>query len=126
MRYHWGLAVGHTYTHKARESIAQRLDMDIINAQTGTDGSVCEIESVIEPESQPNASVGLAEDAEHAEEVEDLELGLEDLEDDLRGEESDSGSDEMECEDADGELLEAMGIYGPDESAEGDEVNFDA
>ena len=118
MRYHWGhwgLGVGHIYSHTKRDShaTAQQLDPDIHNVQAGADDDIDEIGFDIAPDVQTNAPAGTAED------VEDLELDLEGLDNDFRGDSEDSNSgSEVDSEDADGGLLEAMGIFEPDNPIE--------
>ena len=115
MHYHWGLGVGHIYSHPKGDShaTAQQLDLDIHNAQVGANDGIDEIGFDIAPDVQTNAPAGTAED------VEDLELDLEGLDDDFHGdlEDSNSGS-EADSEDTDGELLEAMGIFELDDPIE--------
>ena len=105
MRYHWGLAVGHIYSHPERDSqvTAQQLDPDIQDIQASADDGIDQIGLDITPDIQTNAQAGTTDD------VEDLELHLEDL-DDSDSDNSNSGSG-ADSEDADGELLEAMGIF---------------
>ena len=115
MHYHWGLGVGHIYSHPKRDShvIAQQLDLDIHNVQAGADDGIDEIGFNIVPDVRANAPAGTTDD------VEDLELDLEGLDDDFHGDSEDSNSgSEADSEDADGELLEAMGIFEPDDPIE--------
>ena len=79
----------------------------------GANNDIDEIGFDIAPDVQTNAPAGPTED------VKDLELDLEGLDDDFHGdlEDSNSGS-EADSEDADGGLLEEMGIFEPDDPIE--------
>ena len=78
---HWGLGVGHIYSHTKRDShaTAQQLDLDIHNVQVGADNGIDKIGFNIAPDVQTNAPAGTADD------VGNLELDLEGLDDDLHG-----------------------------------------
>jgi hypothetical protein len=96
MRYHWGLAIGHTYSHGQPASAASTFTDDSHSAMTG------ELEEQIE-------QINHATDPD----IEDLEFSLENLEDDLG--DRDGGSDEEHGEDSDDEQHVVMyEMYGPD------------
>ena len=79
----------------------------------GANDDIDEIGFDIVPDVQTNAPAGTAED------VEDLELDLGGLDDDFHGDSEDSNSgSEVDSEDADGGLLEAMGIFEPNDPVE--------
>lgn len=106
MRYHWSLAVGHTYSHEAPHEAMHQSRPDESTSLASRDASDVFALDVQDPDVEVPAVVEEPEDAE------DLEFCLEDREDDLHGE-SDYDSHEEDREDPDGEVLEAMGVFGP-------------
>ena len=118
MQYHWGLAVGHIYSHRGSQPAGQHepdsnttTRADVSNS-VGTSYSVSEEHSLdIEPDSQATHSERALDSVN-----EDSELDLEDLEDDLHN--FDYGSDTRDHEDQDDNDLEAMALYGVDGSGD--------
>lgn len=116
MRYHWGLAVGHVYSHRDSQPAGQHEPhsntaehVDVSHNVSGNDGESVDL--------LPESSRTIRPEQDSSDE--NSELGLEDLEDDLRGPESES-DDAEDHEDHDADDLETMGVYGMDES--GDEA----
>lgn len=120
MRYHWGLAVGHVYSHRGSQPAGQHgPDSNIaVHVDVGHSAGTSYSRSISE-EYGPDIEPDYAE-ATHSERAfdsvdEDLELGVEDLEDDLGGfdSESDTGDGDQDIDD-----LESMALYGVDESGD--------
>ena len=117
MRYHWGLAFGHVYSHRGSQSAGQHepdsntaMHVDIgHSAGTSYSRSISEEHALdIEPDYAGASHLECAFDSVD----EDLELGMEDLEDDLSGFDSESDTGDGEHQD---DNLEAMALYGVDE-----------
>jgi len=99
MRYHWGLAVGHVYSHgqgvDAPSTLAAAQDFD----------DTAENETVLEP--------CLRDDQDDVSDTEDPELGFDNREDDWVDAEGDSEEEGVGAEEDEDELIVAMDdMYG--------------
>jgi hypothetical protein len=116
MRYHWGLAVGHTYTHcHAADAASALMGSSSSPDHEDTEGALAEDTY---PASSSRQDMDVAEDESSNSDAENLELGLEDLEDvDFEYDEESGG--EGERDPSDDETFIAMdemyGFGGSDE-----------
>jgi len=112
MRYHWGLAIGHTYTNYAADPQATAASASTVGSSNSPDHEDAEgaLAEDTHPASPSRQDVDMAEDDNS--DTENLEFSLDDWEDvDLGyGEESDR---EDERDPSDDETFIAMGeMYG--------------
>lgn len=105
MRYHWGLAVGHVYSHGTQSATHMEASHSEANPQINVteDNS----SSLVEGVESPITSRSHLDDEE-----DDPELSLQDREDDLPDNVV-SDSDGAESEDSEGEMMEALGMFDP-------------
>lgn len=104
MRYHWGLAVGHVYSH------GQGVDAPSTPAAAQDSGDTAENETVLDPCPR--------DDQDDASDTEDPELGFYDREDDWVDAEGDSEEEIVEAEEDEDELIVNMDdMYGLAEDA---------
>ena len=120
MRYHWGLAVGHVYSHRGSQPAGQHgPDSNIaVHVDVGHSAGTSYSRSISEeygPDIEPDYAGASHLECAFDSVDEDLELGMEDLEDDLGGfdSESDTGDGDQDIDD-----LESMALYGVDESGD--------
>jgi hypothetical protein len=114
MRYHWGLGIGHVYSHsQAPNRDASTMASAESNSRYPSDNSELEPEAnnTVENILDPTVMVTLQEDGNDSD-VDNPELGFEDLDDDLGDAEVSEGEADDEIDD---ELLLAMDeMYGSD------------
>lgn len=108
MRYHWGLGIGHTYSHAEvfdqQKSATQALDEDVAD-ESDTHGCLAEMDTFQAKTKQVNCSENPELDIC---EQDDLNLDESDSESDSK---SSIGGQEEEWEDCDDKLLELMESY---------------
>ena len=111
MRYYWGLAAGHTYTHSMRSGDPPAEAAAASNNVDETDGPSPELDSgdiclLNQPPEEQEGDV---------QQDDDSELGFENRQDDFLDEENISGDEEGLLEDDD-EFLAMNNMYGFDYS----------
>jgi hypothetical protein len=103
MRYHWGLGIGHLYSHGKTTGNS--------TASTATSSSA----QASNAEPTETEQVSVRQDHQSDSDVEDPELGFENREDDYLGEEDVVSEDELGVESDDSGLLAMDDMYGSEE-----------